>query len=921
MRSAWRMFIFAMFSVSVAATKTLHLYVNAHAIPPASVVLLPAFVLPDLFVLCIAHIMLRRGRWMAYWLRLSIALPVMSVDPVVMRVISRTYRTGSMVTFGAATAELTFYWATGGELKWADTAAFAFHDESRRVLLSGFPVAASVASVIILLSLAVQRTSYKSMRDFVAFTALQWSSIMMWAREKFTRTDKHNTNPTVPWSYISEKRAASNSVLPVSIRMETSTVGATKWTGSPFALRPSCTGVSRLFLGIASVALVELALITVLRPSGPYIRLLETLPVSLIQAFRDDEGQYCSSGPWPPYSGPAKSLETLPKYAKASRGKQDWAIRKHRGKTPAWLSAPLPPGFYRWDREMQQSNGSFAGLFPSPRATQTPGTEGPRQSRPNCAYSELEQAFYDSINDPLKISNLENDILKPLQLAMAEGSVSIRHIVLIQMESMRQELFPLQYGSDFHRLITATHDSPDLDHLNVRLASLTPNSEILTGKNGGFVSSNDHQIRSSSRWNDTTAPSLGGLTIVGAHTTSSVSFKSTAAIHCGLWPMPVDMFEEADLTNYQPCLPQILELFNRLKEPESGADWRNFRWNRAFFQSITDEYDRQAKFNAKIGFTHVVNKLNIKDTFRDQESLEEINYFGYAETVLKPYIKDFIINATKSEQRMFLSHFTSTTHHPWGTPSGFDTVAYMGRSQGLTHSHQDMNKYLNAVRWHDAWLGELMQLFDDLGIAEETLVVLVGDHGQAFKEDCSKSGTYENSHISNFRIPMVFRHPKLPRLELNIQTTSISILPTILDLLISTGSLNEKDTSAAVDLIGEYEGQSLIRSYKSESGGRRAWNFGVVNPGGRMLVVTSADTPWRLALPLVSEGEYIFTNLDEDPLETRPLKHWSLERLFSDIGSGFGKSVAEWAAEAHTVALWWVEERRRLWTAVPDVAT
>ncbi|KAJ6436747.1 ABC transporter CDR4 [Purpureocillium lavendulum] len=501
---------------------------------------------------------------------------------------------------------------------------------------------------------------------------------------------------------------------------------------------------------------------------------------------------------------------------------------------------------------------------------------------------------------------------------MAEGSVAIRHIVLIQMESMRQELFPFQYGSDFHRLITATHDTPDLDHINGRLASLTPNSEILTGRKSGFVSSNGDPLRSSSKWNDTTAPTFGGLTVVGAHTTSSVSFKSTAAIHCGLWPMPVDMFEEADLTNYQPCLPQILGLFNELKEPASAADWRSYQWNRAFFQSITDEYDRQAKFNAKIGFTHVVSKSHIKKTFLDPEGLEEINYFGYAETVLKPHIRDFVINATKNEQRMFLSHFTSTTHHPWGTPSGFDTVGYMGRGHGLTQSHQDMNKYLNAVRWHDAWLGELMQLFDDLGISEETLVVFVGDHGQAFKEDCSKSGTYENSHISNFRVPIVFRHPKLPRVELSVQATSISILPTILDLLISTGSLNEKDMSAAKDLIQEYEGQSLIRSYKSESGGRRAWNFGVVNPGGRMLVVTSADTPWRLALPLLSEGEYVFTNLEEDPLETNPLKHWALEGLLSGIGRRFGKSAAKWAAEAHTVALWWVEERRRLWTVIPD---
>lgn len=81
MRSAWQLFIFSVFSVSVAATKALHFYLNVHTFSPATFALLPAFILPDVFVLCIAHAMLPRGRWMLYWLRHLALLPVMSVDP------------------------------------------------------------------------------------------------------------------------------------------------------------------------------------------------------------------------------------------------------------------------------------------------------------------------------------------------------------------------------------------------------------------------------------------------------------------------------------------------------------------------------------------------------------------------------------------------------------------------------------------------------------------------------------------------------------------------------------------------------------------------------------------------------------------------------------------------------------------------
>lgn len=45
----------------------------------------------------------------------------------------------------------------------------------------------------------------------------------------------------------------------------------------------------------------------------------------------------------------------------------------------------------------------------------------------------------------------------------------------------------------------------------------------------------------------------------------------------------------------------------------------------------------------------------------------------------------------------------------------------------MAKSHEDMNSYLNAVRYVDTWLGEIMKLLDETGIANETLVVLVGD--------------------------------------------------------------------------------------------------------------------------------------------------------------------------------------------------
>lgn len=232
---------------------------------------------------------------------------------------------------------------------------------------------------------------------------------------------------------------------------------------------------------------------------------------------------------------------------------------------------------------------------------------------------------------------------------------------------------------------------------------------------------------------------------------------------------------------------------------------------------------------------------------------------------------------------------------------------------GDSRSHQQLNSYLNAVKFHDEWLGEILELVDVMGIADETLMVFVGDHGLAFHEDAKIEGAFANSHISNFRVPLVFHHPRLPRIQIDASATSISILPTILDLLIQTKSLNERDMRAASDLIQDYEGQSLIRPYTNSKNGRRAWNFGTVNLGGGIITITSADTPWRMALPLEKEVQYSFADLEDDPLELSLIEAWDIDDLIDEVRIKYGKEAAQWVGEAEKVVDYFVERQQLLW--------
>jgi arylsulfatase A-like enzyme len=82
----------------------------------------------------------------------------------------------------------------------------------------------------------------------------------------------------------------------------------------------------------------------------------------------------------------------------------------------------------------------------------------------------------------------------------------------------------------------------------------------------------------------------------------------------------------------------------------------------------------------------------------------------------------------------------------------------------------------------DARLGELLDVLDELGLAERTLVVVTADHGDAFFEHGEK-GHQKDLHAEVLRIPLLLRGPGVPtglRLAGPAQITDLA--PTVLEL-------------------------------------------------------------------------------------------------------------------------------------------
>jgi hypothetical protein len=239
---------------------------------------------------------------------------------------------------------------------------------------------------------------------------------------------------------------------------------------------------------------------------------------------------------------------------------------------PTWYSDNLPPGFEKWKDQ----------------------TTAARENQTTLSY-------YSSRDDPLRITNLDYDLLQPLSRALKDHKVSINHVVLILMESARKDIFPLKAGSHLHEEILSsynTHEPEVLQKVNEKLSNLTPIAEKLTGESGGFVKSQNNSRSQDTGWEDTTAPGMGGINFDGVLTGSTLSFKSAIMNYCGMGPLPVDFMDEVKEIHYQPCIMQIFDLFNQLKENATAKDPNLLRlhggleyihdrnWTSVFLQSM-----------------------------------------------------------------------------------------------------------------------------------------------------------------------------------------------------------------------------------------------------------------------------------------------------------------------------------------------
>lgn len=217
------------------------------------------------------------------------------------------------------------------------------------------------------------------------------------------------------------------------------------------------------------------------------------------------------------------------------------------------------------------------------------------------------------------------------------------------------------------------------------------------------------------------------------------------------------------------------------------------------------------------------------------------------------------IRSLEKEERFFLTYLPVAGHNP-----------YEVNRPGPFEGRDDFTRYLNALHEGDEALGELLGGLRALGLEDETLVVVFGDHGEAFGEHLGNFAHTLFIHEENVRVPYVIAAPGAVNGQLRVQrvASAIDTAPTILDLM-----------GLPADAL--HQGTSLLGPEP-----RMALFFSDYSIGWLGL----ADGCWKYLFDMDSGRSRLFDVCD-DPGESRNRAHEFPERV-----SAYRERVRAWAA-------------------------
>ena len=260
---------------------------------------------------------------------------------------------------------------------------------------------------------------------------------------------------------------------------------------------------------------------------------------------------------------------------------------------------------------------------------------------------------------------------------------------------------------------------------------------------------------------------LRGATVDRAYVDMPHTSKALVSVLCGYsprWSVQVSESEPGGIL--RPCLPHALG--------ELG-------YKRAFFQAATGSYEGRHQFALNVGFQEVFTRESY-----DETGFEETNYLAVEDKVMVEPITRWL--ELHKNEPFLLTVLTCISHHSYGLPTNHKLTQFARQPSQLgarmPRPFNEYNRYLNTVQYADQFMGQMLDALQAKGLLDDTLVVVVGDHGQGFFEHGQKA---HNTVIwdEGLHVPLIVHNPKLfpePRNVPGVRR-QVDIAPTVLTQL------------------------------------------------------------------------------------------------------------------------------------------
>jgi arylsulfatase A-like enzyme len=196
-----------------------------------------------------------------------------------------------------------------------------------------------------------------------------------------------------------------------------------------------------------------------------------------------------------------------------------------------------------------------------------------------------------------------------------------------------------------------------------------------------------------------------GIAFTSVYTTFPGTVRSLVPLHTG-GPMITwgSVYSELDHEYTGPTLVRSLS--------ERG-------YRTALFSTGDMDFENLDGFMARLGFDLIVDAGSRPKPWRVSHRLHS---WGVTDDALRDDAIAWMSGVNAGGRPFLAEYITVATHHPYAVPSGEST-------------HGDpKTRYLQSLRYSDAFLGRLLAGMKRSGLLEHTLILVTGDHGEAFGE-------------------------------------------------------------------------------------------------------------------------------------------------------------------------------------------